>query len=130
VMADNQKVLRANATVLWAYPEAFADAAAPTAAELNDIYHPVSNPDGMVFDISCALMDDFTLNAAESDTDDELTICDIGNSSTPTFYNYDAELDFLRDKSITDNGVFNLAWRLFRKADRPGYAIKRIGKAQ
>lgn len=129
-MADNQKVLRANATVLWAYPEAFEDAAAPTAAELNNIYHPVDNPDGMVFDISCALLDDFTLNASESDTDDELTICDIGNSASLTFYNYEAELNFLRDKSVTDDGVFNLAWRLFRKADRPGIAIKRIGKPQ
>jgi hypothetical protein len=129
-MADNQKVLRANVTILAAYPEAFADPANPTAAELNDVYDPVANPDGMVFDISCATLDDYTLNLTDSDTDDELSVCDVGNSSSPTFYNYDIELDFFRDKSVTDNGVFNLAWRLFRGVDRPFWLIKRIGKAQ
>lgn len=126
----NEKLLRANVTILAAYPEAFADPANPTAAELNDQFVYTSNEDAMVFNISCAITDDYTLNAADSDTDDELSICDIGNSSTPTFYNYDAELDGFRDKSTTDNGVFNLFWRLFRGVDRPFILIKRIGKAQ
>lgn len=129
-MGDNQKVLRANVTILAAYPEAFADPANPTADELNNVFVYGANEEAMVFDISCATLDDYTLNLTDSDTDDELSVCDIGNSSTPTFYNYEAELDFFRDKSVTDNGVFNLAWRLFRGVDRPFWLIKRIGKAQ
>lgn len=125
----NEKLLRGNVTILAAYPEAFADPTAPTAAELNDQFAYTTNEDAMVFNISCAILDDFTLNQSDSETDDELTICDIGNVSSPTFYNYEASLDFLRDKSTTDNGVFNLAWRLFRGADRPFWLIKRIGKA-
>lgn len=129
-MADNQKVLRANVTILAAYPEAFADPANPTAAELNDVFAYTTNEDAFVFDISCATLDDYTLNLADSDTDDELSVCDVGNSPNPTFFNYDAELNFFRDKTVTDNGVFNLAWRLFRGEDRPFWLIKRIGKAQ
>jgi hypothetical protein len=126
----NEKLLRGNVSILAAYPEAFADLAAPTAAELNDVFAYTTNEDAMVFDISCAVLDDYTLNMSDSETDDELSICDIGNVSTPTFYNYEASLDFFRDESTTANGVFNLAWRLFRGADRPFILIKRIGKEQ
>jgi hypothetical protein len=110
----NEKLLRGNVSILAAYPEAFADLAAPTAAELNDVFAYTTNEDAMVFDISCAVLDDYTLNMSDSETDDELSICDIGNVSTPTFYNYEA----------------SLAWRLFRGADRPFILIKRIGKEQ
>ena len=124
----NEKILRANVTILAAYPEAFANPAAPTATELNAKFVYTTGENNMVFDISCATLDDYTLNMADSDTDDTLTVCDIGNVSTPTFYNYEASLDFLRDKDSTANGLFNLAWRLFRGADRPFWLIKRIGK--
>lgn len=126
----NEKLLRANVTILAAYPEAFADPANPTAAELNDQFAYGTNEDAMVFNISCAILDDYTLNQTDSETDDELSICDIGNVSTPTFYNYEASLDFFRDKVPTANGVFNLAWRLFRGPDRPFWLIKRLGKPQ
>lgn len=124
-----QKMLRGNVTILAAYPEAFADPAAPTAAELNDIFAYGTNEDAMVFDISCAILDDYTLNMTDSDTDDSISICDIGNVSTPTFQNYEASLDFFRDRSVTDNGVFNLAFDLFKGPDRPFWLIKRIGYA-
>lgn len=122
-----QKLLRGSVRILAAYPEAFADPAAPTSAELNDLFVYTSNEDGMVFDISCAILDDYTLNMAESDTDDSLSICDVGNVESPTFQNYEGSLDMFRDKSVTDNGVFNLAWDLFKGADRPFWLIKRIG---
>jgi len=125
-----EKVLRGNVRILAAYPEAFADPAAPTAAELNDIFVYGTNEDAMVFDISCAILDDYTLNMTDSDTDDSLSICDIGNVETPTFSNYEASLDVFRDESLTDNGVYNLAFDLFKGADRPFWLIKRIGPGQ
>lgn len=125
-----QKLLRGNVKIVAAYPEAFADPEAPTAAELNDLFVYTSNEDAMVFDVSCAILDDYTLNMTDSDTDDSISICDIGNVSTPTFANYEASLDFFRDRSVTDNGVFNLAFDLFKGPDRPFYLIKRIGPAQ
>lgn len=125
-----QKLLRGNVKIVAAYPENFADPTAPTAAELNDLFVYGTNEDAKVFDISCAILDDYTLNMTDSDTDDSLSICDIGNVSTPTFANYEASLDFFRDRSVTDNGVFNLAFDLFKGPDRPFYLIKRIGPAQ
>lgn len=125
-----QKVLRGNVKIVAAYPEAFADPAAPTAAELNDLFVYSTNEDGMVFDISCAILDDYTLNMTDPDTDDTISICDIGNVETPTFDNYEASLDGFRDESVTDAGLYNLFFDLFKGVDRPFYLIKRIGPGQ
>lgn len=79
--------------------------------------------------ISCALLDDLTLGLADSDTDDELTICSIGNESTPTFYNVDAALTIFRDKNKSDTGVFNLATQLLNGADVRYALLDRIGSS-
>ena len=129
-MAIGQKLLRANVGIYAAYPEAFANPATPTAAELNAQFVYTSAENNMVFNISCAILDDYTLNMADSDTDDSISICDIGNVESPTFANYEASLDGFRDKSLTDTGVFNLFRELFQGVDNPFYLIKRIGKAQ
>lgn len=125
-----QKLLRGSVRIVAAYPEAFANPATPTSAELNALFVYTSAEDNMVFDISCATLDDYTLNMTDSDTDDSQSICDIGNVQSPTFQNYEASLDFFRDKSVTDNGVFNLAFDLFKGVDRPFWLIKRIGPDQ
>lgn len=127
-MTQNEKMLRGNVTILAAYPEAFADPTQPTAAELNDQFVPTSNEDAMVFNISCALLDDATtLNLTDSETDDTRTICDIGKVENPTFATYEASLDALRDESLTDRGVFNLFFELFNGVDCPFWLIKRVG---
>lgn len=124
----NEKMLRGNVTVLLAYPEAFADPSAPTAAELNNQFVYGSNEDAMVFNISCALLDDATtLNLTDSETDDTRTICDIGQVQNPTFQTYEVTLDALRDEDVAANGVYNLALELFMGVDNPFWAIKRIG---
>ena len=127
-MAENEKLLRGNITVLAAYPEAFANIKAPTVAELNDIYVSGTNEDAMVFDISCAITDDsYSINVTDSDTDDTRTICQIGQVQNPTFQNYEVSFDILRDADITATGYFNLAMSLFLGVDRPYYIITRIG---
>lgn len=124
----NEKLLPAHVGIWLAYPEYAANPLAPTAAELNAQFVWSTNERGMVFNVSCATLDDYTLNQSESDTDDTRTICDEGEVSNPTFYNYEGSLNFLRDKSLTDAGIFNMAAELTRGADRPLYAIKRIAK--
>src|SRR5690606_30727457 len=104
-----QKMLRGNVTIVAAEPEAFADASAPTAAELNNAT--------LVYNISCAITDDYTLNMTDSDTDDSRSICDIGQVATPTFYNYEASLDGFRDADVDAAGVYNLFRDLFRAPD-------------
>lgn len=129
-MANDVKLLRGNVTVLAAFPEAFANPRTPTTAELNDQFVYSTNEDAMVFNISCAIVDDaFTANVTDSDTDDTRTLCDVGQVQNPTFQTYEVSLDALRDKSVTDNGVFNLFFDLFKGVDRPFYIITRIGKA-
>lgn len=125
-----QKLLRANVGIYAYYPEAFADPTAPTAAELNDLFEYDTNEDALGFNISCAVQDDYTLNMTDSDTDDSMSICDIGNVSTPTFSNYEASLDLFRDRAVDDEGVYNLARNLFAGADRPFWLVKRIGYGQ
>lgn len=129
-MPVGTKLLRANVTVLAAYPEAFADFNAPTAAELNDQFVYGTNEDAMVFNISCAIVDDgFTADVTESETDDTRTLCDVGQVQNPTFQTYEVSLDALRDQSVTDNGVFNLFFDLFKGLDRPYVIVTRVGKA-
>lgn len=118
----NEKLLRANVRIDAYYPEAFADFANPTVAELNSAT--------MGFNISCAIEDSYTLNQTESDTDDSLTICDVGNVETPTFLNYEATLPIFRDKDLAANGVFNLAFRLFKVEGIPLILAVRIGTLQ
>lgn len=113
-----QKMLRGNVTIYAFAPEAFANSAEPEVAELN-------GPLG--YNISCAITDDYTLNMAESDTDDSRSICDIGAVQTPTFQNYEASLDGFRDEDVDAAGVYNLFRDLFRAPDVPYILVKRIG---
>lgn len=128
-MAVGEKLLRANVRVLAAYPEAFANPEAPTAAELNDQFVYGTNEDAMVFNIACAITDDgYTANVTDSETDDTRTICDVGQVQTPTFSTYEVSLDALRDAVVTDNGVFNLFFDLFKGIDRPFIIVTSVGK--
>ena len=130
-MSENVKMLRGNLKVVLAYPEAFADPKAPTSAELNAMFDYGLSTGNMVFDISCAIVDDgYTFNLTESEVDDTRTICQIGQVQNPTFQTYEVSFDVLRDQSVTDNGVFNLAWNLLKGADRPFWAISRAGVPQ
>lgn len=116
------KMLRGYVTIWAAYPEAFANPAEPTAAEINN--------EDLVFNISCAIEDSYTLNMVGSDTDDSISICDIGDVQTPTFQNYEASLDGFRDEDPDFDGYYNLFFRLFNGIDRPYILIKRIGRDQ
>ena len=115
----NEKLLRANVKITAHYPEAIADINAPKVAELNN--------STLGFNISCAIEDSYTLNQTDSDTDDSLSICDIGNVETATFINYEASLDGFRDADVAANGVYNLFWRLFKAKGVPFILVKRIG---
>lgn len=126
----NEKLLPANLTLLLAYREAIPDPLLPSAAKLNDQFVFSTNEDGLVFNISCAVLDDYTLNQTESDTDDTRTVCDEGEVSNPTFKNFEASINSLRDESLTDAGLYNMVAELTRAPDRPFYIVRRIGVKQ
>lgn len=116
----NEKLLRGNVRIDAFYPEAFADLSAPTVAELNNTTFR--------FAISCAIEDSYTLNQTDSDTDDSISICDIGDVQSATFINYEASLDGFRDADVNANGVYNLFFNLFKAKGVPFVLVKRIGK--
>ena len=124
------KLLRANVTILAAYPEAFVNPLAPTAAELNAQFVYSSAEGNMVFNVSKAILDDYTLNMKDSDTDKSISIVDIGNVDTPTFENYEVSIDGFRDISLSATGVYNMLRELTLGADCPLYWIKRVGFGQ
>lgn len=123
------KLLRGHYSVYAFYPEALPNWATPTATLLNTA---VTN--GLGFDISCALTDDsVSINLTDSDTDDSISICDIGNVSTPTFFNYEVSFDSFRNGPAAAGAavaVYELPVRLFAAADKPFYILTRIGPDQ
>lgn len=128
----NDKLLRANYTIMLAYPEYAVNPLKPTAVELNDQFVFDTNEDGIVFNVSCAILDDSAnnVNQTSSDTDSTMTICDLAAVETPTFVNYEVSLDALRDEDIDAKGLYNLIRELTISPDRPFYVITRIGKSQ
>jgi hypothetical protein len=115
------RLYRENITFLLAHPEAFADATAPTAAELNDT--------NLVFNITCALNEDGTeFTLGDSDTDDTITFCDKAGVSTPTFYNPTVVFEAFRDADVAATGVFNEAFDLIAFPDIEYIAVLRVGE--
>lgn len=115
------KMLRPNVGIYVVAASGIADYTAPTLAELT--------ADG-VWDISQAVTDEYDLNLADSDTDDSISVTDLGNVSTPTYNNYTAAFEVFRDANLTADSVYNKAYELFTAAKGTAYyLIKRIGYA-
>jgi hypothetical protein len=116
------RIFRQTVRIDLAYPEAFVNPAAPTAAELNNAT--------MVKNITCALDEDtteFTLN--DPDTDDSLSFCDAAGSQTATFKNPNVVLSAYRDADRSAAATFALAFNHLAYADIPYIAILRVGLA-
>lgn len=121
------KLLRGNVTITFALPQAVSDWAKPTSAELNDMFDWTDNMDGMNHNLSCAIEDGYTLGMTDPATDSTRTICDVANVETPTYDNYEASFNFLRDKDVKALGLFNLARYLFLGAGRRFWVVERVG---
>ena len=124
------RLLRGNVSIMFTDPEAVADWRTPTTTELNDFFRYGTNEDGMVYDISCAIVDGYTLGMTDPDTDSTRTICDVSNVENPTNDTYEGSFDFLRDESLTDQGIFNMARELVAGADLTYWVIERVGVPQ
>lgn len=124
------RLSRPNQTWALAYPEAFANPATPTVAELNN--------NRFVHLISCALTEDGTeLTISDSETDDTITFCDIGNVQTPTTNSLVANLQWLVDANTGGSGstvdltsLFNKVTAMLDYPDVPYWVISRTGSGQ
>ena len=119
-MADT-RLYRENVFMGLAFPEAFANWQAPTAAELNG---------ALVVDITCALNEDgSSFNLSDSDTDDTLTFCQSAGSVTPTRENAEVIYEAERSSNPTAANVANTAFGLLAFPDVEYFAVLRIGEA-
>ena len=114
-----QKMLPPNVSVWWVpLTPGIVDINNPSAAEIN-----------AGTNISCAIVDPYTLGWTDRDTDDSASICDDSNVETPTRKNYEGDLTFFRDANMADIlSVYNIAADLFKVPLQAGYLVQRIGK--
>lgn len=126
-MAYSTRLTRPNQTWALAKINAFANPLTPTTAELNNA--------SLVSFFSCALVEDGTsMTLGDSETDDTLTFCSIGNESTPTYANPTAQWTFLKEANTGGSGstvdltsLYNKAWAWLAFPDVPYYVISRTG---
>jgi hypothetical protein len=117
-MSDT-RLYREAVTLAVAFPEAFADWEAPTAAELNS---------ALVIGLTCALNEDgTTFDLADSDTDDTITFCQAAGSVTPTYFNAEVVFEAERSQDPTASNQANEAFGLLAFPDIEYFAIQRIG---
>lgn len=121
------RLTRPNQTWAIAYLNAFADPANPTTTELNDRR--------FVHLVSCALTEDGTeLTRGDSDTDDTVVFCDIGQSNATTLANITASLTWLKDANTGGSGstvdltsIYNRTEALLGFQGIPYWIISRTG---
>lgn len=143
LVGDKDTVLLIPAFELLGIPYA-ANPAAPTAPQainaitssLLNTFIPITSPGATANakwggNITCAIVDDWKLGQKDSSTKDIKTICSVGQSSELTFYNYDAQMNFLRDLNPADTtSEFNLAATLTQAPDVPYIVAHRLGKSR
>lgn len=79
--------------------------------------------------ISCAITTGYTLNPTDSDTDDTSTICDNANVETPTFKNYEGNLQMIREElgeSADQTSGRYKAWEFFKHKHAEGWLVRRV----
>lgn len=117
-----------------ASPLAFADWQNPTTAELN--VNPTNDPNGLIFNITCALsQEDTTFDLGDSETDDELSFCQVAGASALTAYNPEITYSIYRDANPwvlanpDSESVANLAFSLLAWRGVEYFGILSVGEA-
>lgn len=117
---------------------AFEDWTKPTVAEMNAwMTGPVQNdPNGLIWNLTCAIAQDGTTHdLAESETDEELSFCQVAGAVNPTTRNVDIQWNIFRDEKPwvisdpTTESVANLAFSLLAWRGVEYFAIASVGKA-
>lgn len=121
------RLTRPAQTWALALENAFENPATPLVAELNDRR--------FVHFVSCALTEDGTeMVRGDSETDDTMTFCSIGNESTPTQANITASFQWLLDANTGGSGstvdltsLYNKVTAMLGRPDIPYWIISRTG---
>lgn len=104
---------------------------APTAALFNyyiDAVTPADTGAHWGGNITCAVIDDWKLEQTDSATKNVRTLCSVGQAEDLTYYQFDAQMNFLRDIDPKDaTSEFNLPANLVSAPDIPYVIAHRIG---
>lgn len=105
---------------------------APTTALLNSwvgLTSPGVAGSSAGGNISQAVVNDLKLEQSDSQTDSTAAVTDTGDSLTPTFYQFSAQLNSFADLNPADaSSIYNLAHNLMRAPDAPYAIVHRVGK--
>lgn len=119
---------------------AFADWTNPTTAELNA--NPTNAPDGLIWNLTCALnTDGTTFDLDDSERDESLTFCQTSGDSSALSYSATVVWEFEESKLIWDDATSVLAADGFNTANlaksllmwrglNDVFAIMSVGKAE
>lgn len=117
-----------------ASPLAFADWQNPTVLELNA--NPDNDPDGLIFNLTCALdQDGSTFDLGDSETDDSLSFCQVAGSESPTAYNPEIVYSLFRstvpwvESDASTLNTSNLGFSLMAWRGVEYFAIASVGEA-
>lgn len=113
---------------------AFKDWTKPTVAELNA--NLTNDPNGLVWNLTCAIaQEDTTHNLGGSETDEELSFCQVAGAVNPTTKNAEIQWTIFRDEKpwlvsdTTTESIANLAFSLLAWQGSEYFAIASVGKA-
>lgn len=99
-----------------ASPLAFADWENPTAAELNA--NPTNDPNGVIFNISCALnQDGTTFNLDDPELDESLSFCQSSGTTERMAENPNVVLEIFRSQAAWTNASSTLSSDGFNSAN-------------
>lgn len=123
----NERLYNPATRFLLAYPEAFADWQNPTVDELNA--NPDNDPEGLIFEITCALnQDDTTFDLGDSETDDSLTFCQVAGNASPTSMSPDITFGVERSRDPLEDNTANVAFGLLAWKGVEYFAILSVGE--
>lgn len=116
-----------------ASPLAFEDWTNPTTAELNA--NPTNDPDGLIFNVTCALnTDGTTFDLGDPTTDDSLTFCQVAGTSPILEHNPEIVFQAVRSTNpwiVSDTAtedIANLTFSLLAWPDVEYMAIMSVGE--
>ena len=119
------EIHRVARTIDLAAPEAFRDKYHPTTAELNDMFDPITNPNGKIYRIGCALMNNFSFSV-DAQTENALKACQQAASENVTGWDYGFTGTIRLDKHFDRFSANNFFRELTLEPDRHFILIDRI----
>ena len=123
------KMMSPNTTVWWFDYTALTTPASPKITEMTAaMASAVQGSMGM--NLSAAIVAGYTLNPADSDTDNTQAIIDTGAAQSRAAANYEANITFFRERTPLTNTAseYLKAYQMFRTKGRMGWLVRRLGK--